>query len=82
MPRGIGFAETGRTFYAVRSTGPCVVSLVDAIPTPLVADNRVYGAEPRFAAVFASAAAMLDIFGRDAALSAFLATPKALARNV
>jgi len=53
-----------------------VVSLVDAIPTPLVADRRAYGSEPRLAAVFASAAAMLDILGRDAALSAFLTTPE------
>ena len=52
-----------------------VVALVDAIPSPLVADRRGYSAEPRLAAVFASAAAMLDMFGRDTALATFLATP-------
>ena len=52
-----------------------VVALVDAIPSPLVADRRGYSAEPRLAAMFASAAAMLDMFGRDTALATFLATP-------
>ena len=53
-----------------------VVALVDAISAPLVADRREYSAEPRLAAVFASAAAMLDMFGRDSALGAFLTTPE------
>ncbi len=53
-----------------------VVALVDAIPAPLVAGRREHGEEPRLAAVFASAADMLDIFVRDAALLEFLTTPE------
>jgi hypothetical protein len=53
-----------------------VVALVDAIPAPLVADRRQHSAEPRLDAVFASAGAMLDMFGRDTELTAFLTTPE------
>ena len=53
-----------------------VVVLVDAIPAPLVAGRREHGEDPRLAAVFSSAADMLHIFGRDAALTAFLAAPE------
>lgn len=51
-----------------------VVALVDAIQEPLPADAREHGVEPRLAAVFSSAGDMLDRFGRDPALSAFLAS--------
>ncbi|WP_295407669.1 hypothetical protein [uncultured Thiocystis sp.] len=51
-----------------------VVALVDAIQEPLPADAREHGLEPRLAAVFSSAGDMLDRFGRDPALSAFLAS--------
>jgi hypothetical protein len=53
-----------------------VIALVDAIPAPLEGTHLEQGAESRLAAVFASAAAMLDMFGRDIALSAFLNTPE------
>jgi hypothetical protein len=55
------------------------VSLVDAIPAPLVAGRREHGEDPRLAAVFSSAADMLRICGRDPALTAFLATPEGAA---
>ena len=64
--------------YRKRLRGPVihavdqVVALVDAIPASLVAGRREHGAEPRLAAVFASASDMLDILGRDTALAAFL----------
>lgn len=51
-----------------------VVALVDAIPAPLAAGARDQGTEPRLAAVFASAADMLDLLGRDPQLTAFLAS--------
>jgi len=51
-----------------------VVGLVDAIPAPVVADRPAHGAEPRLAVLFASAASMLDMLGRDAALMAYMAT--------
>lgn len=56
-----------------------VVALVDAISAPLVADRRGYSVESRLAAVFASATAMLDMFGRDTALTSFLTTPEGVA---
>ncbi|MCK7574931.1 MAG: hypothetical protein MZV65_02925 [Chromatiales bacterium] len=40
-------------------------SLVDAIPSPLPARHDTYGAEPRLAAVFASADDMLERLGRE-----------------
>ncbi|CRI67173.1 conserved hypothetical protein [Thiocapsa sp. KS1] len=56
-----------------------VVALVEAIPAPLAAGRREHGEDPRLAAVFSSAADMLRIFGRDPALTAFLATPEGAA---
>lgn len=53
-----------------------VVALVDAIPPPLPAGARQHSTEPRLGAVFASAARMLEILGRDPALIAYLATPE------
>jgi hypothetical protein len=50
-----------------------VVGLVDAIQEPLMADASNHGVEPRLAALFASAADMLERFGRDPALADFLA---------
>jgi hypothetical protein len=52
-----------------------VVALVDGFPALLPASRDDHGAEPRLAALFASAEAMLDIFGRDAALADFLSSP-------
>ncbi len=52
-----------------------VVALVDGIPAPLPAGRNDHGAEPRLAALFASAATMLDTFGRDDALANFLSSP-------
>ncbi|MBK1719995.1 hypothetical protein [Thiocystis violacea] len=51
-----------------------VVALVDAIHEPLSARARDHGADPRLAAVFSSAGDMLDLLGRDSALSEFLAS--------
>lgn len=51
-----------------------VVALVDAIHEPLPAGARDHGNEPRLAALFASAADMLATFGRDEALTNFLAS--------
>ena len=51
-----------------------VVALVDAIPEPLPAGARQHGAEPRLAAVFSSAARMLELLSRDPALTAYLAS--------
>lgn len=51
-----------------------VVALVDAIPEPLMAGAREHGTEPRLAAVFSSAGDMLNLLGRDPALTEFLAS--------
>jgi hypothetical protein len=53
-----------------------VVALVDHMAAPLGADRRSQSLEPRLAAIFASAPEMLSIFARDAALTAYLATPE------
>lgn len=52
-----------------------VVALVDGISALVPAGRKDHGAEPRLAALFASAAAMLDVFGRDPALAEFLSSP-------
>ena len=52
-----------------------VVGLVDSIPAPMPAGRKEHGTEPRLAAFFASAASMLEVFGRDPALSDFLSGP-------
>lgn len=49
-----------------------VVALVETIQEPLLATAPQHSAEPRLAAVFSSAADMLDLLGRDPNLSAFL----------
>ena len=52
-----------------------VLALVDQLPSAVPAGRVEHGAEPRLAALFASAADMLDIFARDAALADFLSRP-------
>ena len=52
-----------------------VVALVDSFSTLVAAGRNDHGAEPRLAAIFASAEAMLDAFGRDQALAHFLSSP-------
>lgn len=52
-----------------------VVALVDAIPAPLPAGRNEHGSEPRLAALFASAAEMLNLFGGDTELGHFLSSP-------
>jgi hypothetical protein len=54
-----------------------VIALVDGIPAFLHAGRTEHGAEPRLAAMFASAEDMLDIFGRDSELTDFLSSPDA-----
>jgi hypothetical protein len=51
-----------------------VVALVDGIPACVPAGRSEHGAEPRLAALFASAEEMLDIFGRDSELADFLSS--------
>lgn len=53
-----------------------IIGLVDGLPAPIMAGRRDHGTDPRLATVFASAADMLEIFGRDAQLKDFLATPE------
>jgi hypothetical protein len=53
-----------------------VVALVDAIAAPVPAGRADYSKDPRLGALFSSATAMLDMFSRDAELSAFLAGPQ------
>jgi hypothetical protein len=52
-----------------------VVALVDGIPAPSLAGRNDLRAEPRLAAVFASAQSMLDIFAQDRELADFLSSP-------
>jgi hypothetical protein len=47
-----------------------VVTLVDSIPAPLAACRDGFSADPRLAALFVSAEQMLEIMGRDRAMSA------------
>ena len=49
-----------------------VVALVDAIPAPLTAGRDDFSADPRLAALFVSAGQMLDMLGRDRAMTRFL----------
>lgn len=49
-----------------------VVALVDAIPAPLTAGRDDFSADPRLATLFVSADYMLDVLGRDRALTEFL----------
>jgi hypothetical protein len=48
-----------------------VVALVDAIPAPLMASRDDFSADPRLAALFVSAGQMLDLLGRDRAMTHF-----------
>lgn len=50
-----------------------VISLVDALPPPLVASRVSYGTEPRLSTLFSSAENMLEVFSRDATLADFTA---------
>lgn len=50
-----------------------VVALVARIPAPLLAGRGNYRADPRLAALFASADHMLETFGHDPSIIAFLA---------
>jgi len=52
-----------------------VVALVDTIPAPMSTSASARSDDPVLSALFASGDAMLDTFTRDAALTAFLATP-------
>jgi hypothetical protein len=52
-----------------------VIALVDGLCPCVPAGRSEHGAEPRLAAMFASAEDMLDLFGRDAALADFLSSP-------
>jgi len=54
-----------------------VVALVDGLPACVPAGRSDHGAEPRLAAMFASAQDMLEIFGRDSELADFLSSPDA-----
>jgi hypothetical protein len=49
-----------------------VMKLVDAIPAPLAVGRNQFTDEPAIAALYASAAAMLDHFGRDRSLANYL----------
>lgn len=53
-----------------------VMTLVDAFPSPLAAGRGAHSDDPRLAAIFASAAEMLDTFSRDTALEEYLKTPE------
>jgi hypothetical protein len=60
---------------AVLHAADHVIALVEAIPAPLPAGRGGHGADPRLAAVFASAADMLALFARDRALTERLSGP-------
>jgi alkylhydroperoxidase family enzyme len=49
-----------------------VVALVDAIPAPVAACRDVFSSDPRLAALFVSAEQMLEMLGRDRAMTSFL----------
>ncbi|MEY6432829.1 hypothetical protein ABC977_10460 [Thioalkalicoccus limnaeus] len=53
-----------------------VVALVDAIPAAIPAARADVSREPRLAALFASADAMLEAFGQDPTLARYLASPE------
>lgn len=59
-----------------------VVALVDSIPAPLMAGRSDYSADPRLAALFASADHMLEVFGSDAGLNEFRESPAGSADRV
>jgi hypothetical protein len=49
-----------------------VITLVDALPPPLVIGRDSYGNQPCLSALFASADHMLEVFGHDVGLAKFL----------
>jgi len=49
-----------------------VVALVDGLPAPLAAGRNDFSADPRLATLFVSAEQMLDMLGRDRAMTHFL----------
>ena len=49
-----------------------VVALIDALPAPLAAGRGDFSADPHMAALFVSAAQMLEVFSRDRDLNAFM----------
>jgi len=49
-----------------------VVALVDGLPAPLAAGRNDFSADPRLATLFVSAGQMLDMLGRDRAMTRFL----------
>ncbi|WP_295450452.1 hypothetical protein [uncultured Thiodictyon sp.] len=53
-----------------------VISLVDRIPAPVSADKHEFTSAPALAALYASAADMLDQFSRDRSLTDYLASPE------
>jgi hypothetical protein len=74
--------------YRKRLRGPVthaidhVVALVDALPAPLAASRDGFNDDPRLAAVFVSAGHMLEILGRDRAMSSYLAEAPAGAERL
>jgi len=49
-----------------------VVALIDALPAPLAAGREDFSTDPCLAALFVSAAQMLEVFGRDCELNAYM----------
>jgi len=59
-----------------------VGALVDSIRVPVPAGRNDFSADPRLMALFASADHMLEVYGSDAALNEFRASPAASAEHV
>ena len=59
-----------------------VVALVDAIPASLAAGRDDFSSDPRLAALFVSAEQMLEILGRDRAMTSFLKKASAAAERL
>ncbi|WP_310447606.1 hypothetical protein [Thiobacillus sp.] len=59
-----------------------VVALIDALPAPLAAGREDFSTDPRLAALFVSAAQMLEVFGRDRALNAYMKQASVAAERV
>jgi hypothetical protein len=56
-----------------------VVALVDGLPAPLVASRDGFNADPRLAALFVSAAHMLEVLGHDRTMLEYLSGSSGLA---
>jgi hypothetical protein len=54
-----------------------VVTLVDALPPPVIMSRESYRDDPRVKALFISTAEMREVFGKDRSLAEFLLGPKA-----